>query len=35
LIVSFRCPGCGSSEHAVVSGDELLVESIDVGVPGG
>jgi hydrogenase nickel incorporation protein HypA/HybF len=35
LILSFRCPGCGSSEHAVVNGDELLVESIDVGVPGG
>ena len=30
LIVGFRCPGCGSGEHRVVSGDELLVESIDV-----
>lgn len=30
LIVGFRCPGCGSPDHRVVSGDELLVESIDV-----
>lgn len=30
LIVGFRCPECGSGDHAVVSGDELLVESIDV-----
>jgi hydrogenase nickel incorporation protein HypA/HybF len=30
LIVGFRCPGCGSGDHQVVSGDELLVESIDI-----
>jgi hydrogenase nickel incorporation protein HypA/HybF len=26
----FRCPRCGASEVAVVSGDELQVESIEV-----
>ena len=30
LIVGFRCPSCGGSDHRVMSGDELLVESIDV-----
>lgn len=30
LIVGFRCPQCGAGDHSVVSGDELLVESIDV-----
>jgi hydrogenase nickel incorporation protein HypA/HybF len=30
LIVGFRCPGCGSPDHRVLSGDELVVESIDV-----
>ncbi len=30
LIVGFRCPRCGAGDHSVVSGDELLVESIDV-----
>jgi hydrogenase nickel incorporation protein HypA/HybF len=30
LIVRFRCPACGSADHSVVSGDELVVESIDV-----
>lgn len=30
LIVGFRCPGCLSADHEVASGDELLVESIDV-----
>jgi hydrogenase nickel incorporation protein HypA/HybF len=26
----FRCPGCGGAEVAVVAGDELEVESIEV-----
>jgi hydrogenase nickel incorporation protein HypA/HybF len=26
----FRCPACGSADAEVVSGDEFLVESIDV-----
>jgi hydrogenase nickel incorporation protein HypA/HybF len=30
LIVGFRCPECGGGDHSVVSGDELLIESIDV-----
>ena len=30
LVVRFRCPECESSDHSVVSGDELVVESIDV-----
>lgn len=30
LIVGFRCPECGASDHSVASGDELTVESIDV-----
>jgi len=30
LIVRFRCPACESADHRVVSGDELVVESIDV-----
>ena len=30
LIVSFRCPGCGSRRFEVVRGDELTVESIEV-----
>jgi hydrogenase nickel incorporation protein HypA/HybF len=33
LIISFRCPWCASSDHRVVSGDELIVESIDVEEP--
>ena len=33
LIVGFRCPSCGSAEHTVISGDELVVESIDVSEP--
>ena len=33
LLVDFRCPGCRSGLHSVVSGDELLVESIDVEDP--
>lgn len=33
LIVGFRCPGCGAAEHRVLSGDELMVESIDVDEP--
>jgi hydrogenase nickel incorporation protein HypA/HybF len=30
LVVRFRCPECGSADHRVTSGDELVVESIDV-----
>ncbi len=30
LIVRFRCPECESADHRVISGDELIVESIDV-----
>jgi hydrogenase nickel incorporation protein HypA/HybF len=30
LTIRFRCPACGSGNHRVVSGDELVVESIDV-----
>jgi hydrogenase nickel incorporation protein HypA/HybF len=30
LIVRLRCPECESPDHRVVSGDELVVESIDV-----
>ena len=33
LIVRFRCPACESSDHSVVNGDELIVESIDVEEP--
>jgi hydrogenase nickel incorporation protein HypA/HybF len=33
LIVRFRCPECESADHRVVSGDELVVESIDVTEP--
>ena len=33
LVVRFRCPACGSADHRVVSGDELVVESIDVTEP--
>jgi hydrogenase nickel incorporation protein HypA/HybF len=29
-IIAFRCPACAGSDHQVVSGDELIVESIDV-----
>ena len=35
LILRFRCPACSSSDHSVVSGDELIVESIDVREPAG
>ena len=30
LIVSFRCPGCGSGRFEVASGNQLEVESIEV-----
>ena len=30
LAVRFRCPDCESADHRVISGDELVVESIDV-----
>jgi hydrogenase nickel incorporation protein HypA/HybF len=30
LIVRFRCLECESADHRVLSGDELIVESIDV-----
>jgi hydrogenase nickel incorporation protein HypA/HybF len=30
LVVRFRCPECESADHRVISGDELVVESIDV-----
>lgn len=33
LIIRFRCPSCESSDHSVVSGDELIVDSIDVEEP--
>lgn len=33
LLVDFRCPDCRSGRYSVVSGDELLVESIDVEDP--
>lgn len=33
LVVRFRCPSCESSDHSVVSGDELIVDSIDVEEP--
>jgi hydrogenase nickel incorporation protein HypA/HybF len=33
LIFRFRCPRCESGDHRVVSGDELLIESIDVVEP--
>lgn len=33
LVVRFRCPACESADHRVVSGDELVVESIDVTEP--
>ena len=33
LIVRFRCPQCESADHRVMSGDELVVESIDVTEP--
>ncbi len=33
LIIRFRCPECESGDHRVVSGDELVVESIDVTEP--
>lgn len=35
LIVRFRCPECSSADHRVISGDELVVESIDVTEPAG
>jgi hydrogenase nickel incorporation protein HypA/HybF len=28
--LAFRCPACGAADAQVVSGEELLVESIDV-----
>jgi hydrogenase nickel incorporation protein HypA/HybF len=33
LIVRFRCPECGSGDHRVLGGDELVVVSIDVSDP--
>jgi hydrogenase nickel incorporation protein HypA/HybF len=33
LVVSFRCPDCENGDYRVVSGDELVVESIDVEDP--
>lgn len=30
LVVRFRCPKCESGQYRIVSGDELVVESIDV-----
>jgi hydrogenase nickel incorporation protein HypA/HybF len=33
LVIRFRCPECESPGHRVISGDELMVESIDVGQP--
>jgi hydrogenase nickel incorporation protein HypA/HybF len=30
LVVSFRCPGCGSARFSVLAGEELEVESIEV-----
>jgi hydrogenase nickel incorporation protein HypA/HybF len=33
LVVRFRCPRCESADHRVISGDELVVESIDVTEP--
>src|SRR6266508_2453697 len=33
LIVRFRCSECESADHRVISGDELVVESIDVTEP--
>jgi hydrogenase nickel incorporation protein HypA/HybF len=33
LIVRFGCPSCESSDHEVVSGEELIVDSIDVEEP--
>jgi len=33
LVVRFRCPECESSHYSVISGDELVVESIDVTEP--
>jgi hydrogenase nickel incorporation protein HypA/HybF len=30
LTVSFRCPDCMSADHRVISGDDLVLESIDV-----
>lgn len=30
LVVRFRCPECQGADNRVVSGDELVVESIDV-----
>jgi hydrogenase nickel incorporation protein HypA/HybF len=35
LVVRFRCPDCECADHRVLSGDELLVESIDVVEPAG
>ena len=28
--ISFSCPRCDSSDHEVISGDDVVVESIDV-----
>ena len=33
LVVSFRCPGCGSARFAVARGEELEVVSIEVDEP--
>jgi hydrogenase nickel incorporation protein HypA/HybF len=33
LVIRFRCPSCESSDHSVLSGDELTVDEIDVEEP--
>ena len=33
LVVRFRCPACQGADNRVISGDELIVESIDIVEP--
>jgi hydrogenase nickel incorporation protein HypA/HybF len=33
LVVRFSCPRCDSGDHSVISGDDVIVESIDVEEP--
>jgi hydrogenase nickel incorporation protein HypA/HybF len=33
LVIRFRCPGCQEGDSLVMSGDELVVESIDITEP--